>query len=68
MSEQAKSNTAEAPNLIVESRVREFVRDADLRVGSDFTDALNRKVTDLLNDAKRRAESNNRKTLGAGDL
>jgi histone H3/H4 len=53
-------------DLIVKSAVKEAPNDAN--VASDFYDALNEEVEDLLEDAAERADANDRKTVQARDL
>ncbi len=53
-------------DLIVKSNVKDKL--GDINVSSDFYDALNEKVEDLLDDASRRAEANDRKTVQPRDL
>jgi histone H3/H4 len=53
-------------DLIVKAAVRNAVD--GLNVGSDFYDELDDEVQDLLDDAERRAQDNNRKTVQARDL
>lgn len=50
--------------------VKTTVKDAldDMNVSSDFYDALDEVVIELLNDAVRRAEANDRKTVQPRDL
>jgi histone H3/H4 len=52
-------------DLIVKSNVKESL---DLNVSSDFYDALDDEVAELLEDAARRAEANDRKTVQPRDL
>jgi histone H3/H4 len=52
-------------NLIVKATVKEQI---DQNVSTDFYDALNDKVTDLLANAAQRAEDNDRKTVQPRDL
>lgn len=52
-------------DLIVKAAVKESVSG---NVSSDFYDALNEEVEELLEDASRRAEDNDRKTVQARDL
>ena len=47
-------------NTIVKAAVKEHL--ADQNVSSDFYDALDDEVSDLLEDAAQRAEDNDRKT------
>lgn len=54
--------------LVVQSAVRDHVRDKGMRVGSDFLDRLSEEVEGLVDRAMDRAEDNKRQTLYAGDL
>lgn len=51
--------------VIVESKLKSL---SELRVASDFGDALNAKVIQLIKEAEVRAKSNQRSTIRAGDL
>jgi len=53
-------------DLIVKSAVKEALDDHN--VSADFYEALDDEVTDLLEDAARRAEANDRKTVQPRDL
>ena len=53
-------------NTIVKAAVKEHL--ADQNVSSDFYDAFDDEVKDLLMEAARRAEENERKTVQARDL
>ena len=53
-------------DLIIKATVRNAV--GDLNVGSDFYDELDAEVQTLLDDAERRAQANDRKTVQARDL
>ena len=53
-------------NTIVKAAVKEHL--ADQNVSSNFYDALDDEVSDLLEDAAQRAEDNDRKTVQARDL
>jgi histone H3/H4 len=53
-------------DLIVQSAVKEQL--SDNNVSSDFYDALDSEIEDLLADAARRAEDNDRKTVQPRDL
>ena len=53
-------------DLTVKSAVKEHL--ADQNVSSDFYDALDNEVSDLLEDAAQRAEDNDRKTVQPRDL
>lgn len=54
------------PNLIVKSNVKEAL--SGNNVSADFYEALNDEVEELLEDAARRAEANDRKTVQPRDL
>ena len=53
-------------DLIVKAAVKEALD--DMNVASDFYDALDDEVEELLEDAARRAEENDRKTVQPRDL
>lgn len=53
-------------DLVVKTAVKD--RLSSKNVASDFYDALDEEVADLLDDAARRAEGNDRKTVQARDL
>lgn len=53
-------------DLIVQAAVKEQLTDQN--VSSDLYDALDSEVEDLLADAARRAEDNDRKTVQPRDL
>ena len=53
-------------DLIVKAAVKEALN--DMNVASDFYDALDGEVEELLEDAARRAEENDRKTVQPRDL
>lgn len=53
-------------NLIVKSAVKNAADDAN--VAADFYDALDAEVAELIEDAARRAEANDRKTVQPRDL
>ena len=52
--------------LIVKSAVKDALD--DINVSADFYEALNNEVAELLDDAARRAEANDRKTVQPRDL
>lgn len=54
------------PDLIVKSAVKESLN--DMNVASDFYDALDDEVGELLANASRRANENDRKTVQPRDL
>lgn len=51
---------------VVKSAVRDHLEDKN--VAADFFDALDEEVNDILEDAARRADANDRKTVQARDL
>ncbi|WP_254536382.1 DUF1931 domain-containing protein [Halomarina litorea] len=53
-------------DLIVKAAVKDALD--DMNVASDFYDALDDEVRDLLDDAARRAKENDRKTVQPRDL
>lgn len=53
-------------DLIVKAAVKDALN--DMNVASDFYDALDGEVEELLDDAARRASDNDRKTVQARDL
>jgi histone H3/H4 len=53
-------------DLIVKAAVKDALD--DMNVASDFYDALDREVEELLEDASNRAQSNDRKTVQPRDL
>jgi histone H3/H4 len=53
-------------DIIVKAAVRDAVTDCN--VAGDFYDELDAEVQALLDDAKRRAHANDRKTVSARDL
>ena len=69
-----KKKAAAAPKkkelemLLVQSKVKEFVREHEMMCASDLTEALNEAVSQLLEKAIARAEANGRKTARASDV
>jgi histone H3/H4 len=61
-----RGRTASMADVIVKAAVRDAV--GDLNVGGDFYDELDAEVQTLLDDAERRAQDNDRKTVQARDL
>ncbi|MFC4359568.1 DUF1931 domain-containing protein [Halobium salinum] len=53
-------------DLIVKAAVKEYL--SNQNVASDFYDSLDEEVKGLLDDAARRAEENDRKTVQPRDL
>jgi len=52
--------------LVVRTKIKELTE--NYSVSSDFGDALDEKVKDIIKDALRRAEANGRKTVMSKDL
>ena len=55
-------------DLLVQSKVRQYIKDAGLNTGGDALEALEAKVADMLKAAAARAKGNDRKTLMAKDV
>lgn len=55
-------------NLIVRSNIRKALKEKIPNVAEEVDKALNDKVHQILEDAVKRAEANQRKTLHARDL
>ncbi len=54
--------------LLVQSKVKEYVRSHDMMCSSDLVEALNEYVAWLLDKAVERAGANGRKTARASDV
>ncbi len=54
--------------LLVQSKVKDYIRGRDMMCSSDLVEALNDHVSVLLDRAVERANSNNRKTARAADI
>ena len=52
--------------VLNKSAIKSFV--GEMNVASDFTEALNKEVVELIKKAVKRAELNGRKTVSARDL
>lgn len=69
-----KKKAAAAPKkkelemLLVQSKVKEFIREHEMMCASDLTEALNEAVAQLLEKAVARAQANGRKTARADDI
>jgi len=57
-------------SLVVRSQVKNYAKidDKALNVAQDFYEALNKKVIVLIEEASKRAKSNNRTTLMGRDV
>jgi histone H3/H4 len=53
--------------LLVQSKIRQYIKDAGLNTGGDSLDAIESALKRSLDDAIERAKSNDRKTLMAKD-
>jgi hypothetical protein len=63
---EAKSD--ETKSLIIKSEIKRFIKDKDGLTAGDFADALNEKVTALIDSAIVRAQKNGRKLVRPYDL
>jgi hypothetical protein len=65
-----EANAGKKPRemLLVQSKVKEYIRSHDMMCSSDLVDALNESVAALLDAAVTRAGSNGRKTARAHDI
>jgi histone H3/H4 len=53
---------------VVVSKVKDIIKNADMNCASDFPDALDKEIEELVKKAIARAKSNDRKTVRPGDL
>ncbi len=53
-------------SIIVKSKIKELA--SGQNIGGDFAEALDKKVKELVKEAAKRAEGNNRRTIMAKDL
>lgn len=68
MAAKKKVAKKEREMLLVQSKVKEFIREHEMMCASDLTEALNEAVAGLLEKAVERAAANGRKTARAGDI
>lgn len=54
--------------LLVQSKVKEYVRGQDMMCSSDLIESLNDEIGRLLDRAVQRAQDNGRKTARASDV
>jgi histone H3/H4 len=54
--------------LVVQSKVREAVKNGGANMSGDFAEALSAKVADMVSKAVERAKANGRKTVRGYDL
>ena len=58
-----------AETLVVVSKIKKVVKDAGLRTGGDYIDALSKRVEDMVQASVNRVKQDaSKKTLGAEDL
>lgn len=57
-----------ADNLAYQSRVKDYIKEKDLRCDGDLPDAASEQLADLLDRAAERAKANGRKTVRPEDL
>ncbi len=58
-----------AETLVVVSKVKKMVKEAGLRTGGDYLDALSARVTQIVNASVEKVKADaSKKTLGAEDL
>ena len=65
---RAKKNEGGVEMYVVASKVKELVKSEGMNMASDFSDALSKKVEELVKAAAARAKGNGRKTVRAIDL
>lgn len=64
----AKKKKNDLPVFVVQSKVKEYIREYDMMCASDLTEALNESIGELLDRALERTAANNRKTARAADI
>ena len=58
-----------AETLVVVSKIKKTVKEAGLRTGGDYIDALSKRVADIVQASVNKVKADaNKKTLGAEDL
>jgi len=58
-----------AESLVVISKVKKIVKEAGLRTGGDYVEALSKKIEELLQASITKVKADaGKKTLGAADL
>lgn len=65
-----KKTTKKQPRemVLVQSKIKEFIRGSDVNVAGDLAEELNEQVHVLLEKAIERCIANSRKTVRASDL
>lgn len=59
---------ADEPMVVVASRVKQIVKDQNLRADGQLADAVNAKVIEMMKAAADRAKANKRGTIRPHDL
>ena len=54
-------------DLLVQSKIREYIKKKGLNTGGDSIEALDKRFAKLIDDSIARAKANDRKTLMARD-
>ncbi len=65
---KAAAPKKEAEMMLVQSKVKDFVKGHEMQSAGDLVEALNEQVAVFLERAVARAKANDRKTLRPGDL
>ncbi len=68
MPAEPNENRVEPSDLIVKSKVRQILKDADMRASDEIWNELGHTVTRTVKSAIRRAKANGRKTVKAADF
>lgn len=68
MAKRKSKSKSSGEMLVVQSKVKEYIRSKGMRTGGDFADALSEEVEILIDNAIDRTETNKRQTVMAGDL
>ena len=55
-------------NLVVGSKVKDFIKEEDLRTDGDLVEALSMKVAEILKAGMKRCKENGRSTVRPCDL
>ena len=66
--EQMAKKKVEIPTLVVASKVKERIKENDIRVSGEFMEQLNMRVDHLIGEAIERARENKRGTVKPCDL
>ena len=58
-----------AETLVVASKVKKMVKEAGLRTGGDYIDALSKKIAEIVTGSINKVKADaNKKTLGVEDI